>query len=82
MKTLWQQESFAALPHLLEWALNEEELHDKKDHPRRPYIVYQCLNDMIIKGLYPLPLIDSEFELLKGTITFTKLELHSTYKLV
>lgn len=54
----------------------------KKDKPLRPYIVYRGLNDIIIKSWYPLPLIDSAFELLQGATTFTKLDLLNAYHLV
>ena len=40
------------------------------------------MNDITIKNRYPLPLISSAFELLKGAKIFTKLDLRNAYHLV
>ena len=54
----------------------------KKDKSLRPCIDYRGLNDITIKNRYPLPLISSAFELLKGAKIFSKLDLRNAYHLV
>ena len=55
---------------------------EKKDGSLRPCIDYSPLNDITIKNRYPLPLMTSAFELLKGARVFSKLDLRNTYHLV
>ncbi|KAK7883026.1 hypothetical protein WMY93_029200 [Mugilogobius chulae] len=55
---------------------------DKKDKSLRPCIDYRGLNSITIKNRYPLPLISSAFELLRGARIFTKLDLRNAYHLV
>ncbi|KAK3545179.1 hypothetical protein QTP70_001771 [Hemibagrus guttatus] len=54
----------------------------KKDSDLRPCIDYRALNKITIKFRYPLPLIPSALEHLRGTTVFTKLDLRSTYNLI
>ncbi len=54
----------------------------KKDKTLRPCIDYRGLNEITIKNRYPLPLISTGFELLKGAKIFTKLDLRNAYHLV
>ena len=54
----------------------------KKDGSLRPCIGYAPLNDITVKNRYPLPLISTAFELLKGAKIFTKLDLRNAYHLV
>ena len=53
----------------------------KKDGSLRPCIDYRGLNDITVKNCYPLPLISSAFEQLKGASIFTKLDLRYAYHL-
>nr|XP_033946356.1 uncharacterized protein LOC117452042 [Pseudochaenichthys georgianus] len=55
---------------------------EKKDGSLRPCIDYSPLNDITIKNRYPLPLMTSTFELLKGARVFSKLDLRNAYHLV
>jgi len=54
----------------------------KKDGSLRPCIDYSPLNDITVKNRYPLPLIDSAFDLLQDAKVFTKLDLRNAYHLV
>lgn len=54
----------------------------KKDGSLRPCIEYRGLNDVTIKNRYPLPLINSAFELLQEAQVFSKLDLRNAYHLV
>uniref|UniRef100_A0A8C4ZXL3 Gypsy retrotransposon integrase-like protein 1 n=1 Tax=Gadus morhua TaxID=8049 RepID=A0A8C4ZXL3_GADMO len=54
----------------------------KKDGTLRPCIDYRGLNNITVKNRYPLPLMSSAFELLRGAKIFTKLDLRSAYHLV
>ena len=54
----------------------------KKDKTLRPCIDYRGLNNITIKNRYPLPLISSGFELLRGAKIFTRLDLRNAYHLV
>ena len=54
----------------------------KKDKSLRPCIDYRGLNNVMVKNRYPLPLISSAFELLKGASIFSKLDLRNAYHLV
>ncbi|KAI2655590.1 Transposon Tf2-6 polyprotein [Labeo rohita] len=54
----------------------------KKDHTLRPCIDFRGLNNITIKNKYPLPLINSAFDLLHGATVFTKLDLRNAYHLV
>lgn len=54
----------------------------KKDGWLRPCIDYRGLNNITVKNKYPLPLMNSAFELLHGATVFTKLDLHNAYHLV
>ena len=54
----------------------------KKDGTLRPCIDYRGINAMTVRNRYPLPLMDSAFELLQGATIFTKLDLRNAYHLV
>ena len=54
----------------------------KKDGSLRPCIDYRGLNDITVKNRYPLPLLNTAFELLQGSTVFTKLDLRNAYHLV
>ncbi|KAK3507866.1 hypothetical protein QTP70_002199 [Hemibagrus guttatus] len=43
---------------------------------------YRALNQITVKFRYPLPLIPSVLERLRGVTVFTKLDLHSAYNLI
>ena len=46
------------------------------------YLYYRSLNRMTIRDKYPLPLIDTTFELLQGACIFTTLDPRNAYHLV
>ena len=54
----------------------------KKISTLRPCIDYWGINAMTMHNLYPLPLMDTAFELLQGATIFTKLDLRNAYHLV
>ncbi len=54
----------------------------KKDGGLRPCIDYRALNKITIKYRYPLPLVPSALEQLRGARIFTKLDLRSAYNLI
>ncbi len=54
----------------------------KKDSGLRPCIDYRKLNEITVKFRYPLPLVPTALEQLRGAIIFTKLDLRSAYKLI
>ncbi len=54
----------------------------KKDGGLRPCIDYRKLNEITVKFRYPLPLVPTALEQLRGAIIFTKLDLRSAYKLI
>ncbi len=54
----------------------------KKDGGLRPCIDYRTLNDHTVKLPYPLPLVPSALEELRGARMFSKLDLRSSYNLV
>ena len=54
----------------------------KKDGSLCPCIDHRGLNNITVESRYPLPLMTSSFELLKGAKVFTKLYLRNTYHLV
>ena len=54
----------------------------KKDGSLRSCIDYRGVNEITIKNRYPLPLMTTTFELLKGATIFTKLDLRNAYHLV
>ena len=55
---------------------------EKKEGGLRPCIDYRALNDVTVKYRYPLPLVPSALEQLRGARCFTKLDLRSAYNLV
>ena len=54
----------------------------KKDGTLRPCIDYRGINQMTIWNRYPLPLMNTAFDLLQGATVFTKLDLRNAYHLV
>ncbi len=54
----------------------------KKDGGLRPCIDYRSLNKITVKYRYPLPLVPSALEQLRGAKIFTKLDLRSAYNLI
>ena len=54
----------------------------KKDGSLRPCIDYRGINDITVKNRYPLPLMNTAFDLLQGATIFTKLDLRNAYHLV
>lgn len=54
----------------------------KKDQTLRPCIDFRGLNNITVKNKYPLPLINSAFDLLHGATVFTKMDLRNAYHLV
>ncbi len=51
----------------------------KKDGGLRPCIDYRKLNEITVKFQYPLPLVPTALEQLRGATIFTKLDLRSAY---
>ena len=54
----------------------------KEDGTLRPCIDYRGINVMMVRNRYPLPLMDTAFDLLQGATIFTKLDLRNAYHLV
>ena len=54
----------------------------KKDGTLRPYIDYQGINQMTVQNRYPLPLMNTAFDLLQGAAIFTKMDLRNAYHLI
>jgi len=54
----------------------------KKDGTLRPCIDYRGLNEITVKNRYPLPLMNTAFDLIQGATVFTKLDLRNAYHLV
>ncbi len=54
----------------------------KKDGGLRPCIDYWKLNEITVKFRYPLPLVPTALEQLRGATIFTKLDLRSAYNLI
>ncbi|KAK3519563.1 hypothetical protein QTP86_000840 [Hemibagrus guttatus] len=54
----------------------------KKDGGMRPCIDYRALNKITVKFRYPLPLVPSALEHLRGATVFNKLDLRSAYNLI
>ncbi|KAK3543192.1 hypothetical protein QTP70_012302 [Hemibagrus guttatus] len=54
----------------------------KKDGGLQPCIDYRALNKITVKFRYPLPLVPSVLECLRGATVFTKLDLRSAYNLI
>ena len=54
----------------------------KKDGTLTPCIDYRGINTMMVRNRYPLPLMDTAFNLLQGATVFTKLDLCNAYHLV
>ena len=55
---------------------------EKKDGGLRPCIDYRGLNQITVKDSYPLPLILELFDVLKGAVIFSKLDLRGAYNLI
>ncbi|KAK3537964.1 hypothetical protein QTP70_024792 [Hemibagrus guttatus] len=55
---------------------------EKKDGGLRPCIDYRGLNIITVRYPYPLPLVPTALEQLRGARVFTKLDLRSAYNLV
>ncbi|KAK3533208.1 hypothetical protein QTP70_013610 [Hemibagrus guttatus] len=55
---------------------------EKKDGGLRPCIDYRGLNAITVRYPYPLPLVPTALEQLRGARVFTKLDLRSAYNLV
>ncbi len=53
-----------------------------KDGGLRPCIDYRKLNEITVKFRYPLPLVPTALEQLRGATIFTKLDLRSAYNLI
>ena len=49
----------------------------KKDGTLRPCIDYRGINEMMVRNRYPLPLMNTPFDLLQGATIFTKLDLRN-----
>ena len=54
----------------------------KKDGSLRLSIDYRGINQLTVRNRYPLPLMNTAFDLLQGAIVFTKLDLRNAYQLV
>ena len=54
----------------------------KRDGTLRPCIDYRGINAMTVRNRYPLPLMNTAFDLLQGATVFTKLDLRNAYHLV
>ncbi len=54
----------------------------KNDGGLRPCVDYRALNNITVKFRYPLPLVPSALEQLRGATIFTKLDLRSACNLV
>ncbi len=54
----------------------------KKDGGLRPCIDYRTLNSQTVKLPYPLPLVPTALEELRGARMFSKLDLRSAYNLI
>ena len=54
----------------------------KKDGSLRPCIDYRGLNRITVKNRYPLPLMSSSFDYLRGAKVFSKLDLRNAYNLM
>ena len=54
----------------------------KKDGTLKLCIDYRGINQITVKNCYPLPLMNTAFDLLQGATIFTKLDLRNTYHLV
>uniref|UniRef100_A0A8C6NU91 Gypsy retrotransposon integrase-like protein 1 n=1 Tax=Nothobranchius furzeri TaxID=105023 RepID=A0A8C6NU91_NOTFU len=54
----------------------------KKDGGLRPCIDYRGLNSVTVRNTYPLPLLQSAFDQIRGARVFTKLDLRNAYHLV
>lgn len=54
----------------------------KKDGGLRPCIDYRGLNKITVKNKYPLPLMSSAFDRLRGAKIFSKLDLRNAYNLL
>uniref|UniRef100_A0A3B3H4X2 Gypsy retrotransposon integrase-like protein 1 n=1 Tax=Oryzias latipes TaxID=8090 RepID=A0A3B3H4X2_ORYLA len=54
----------------------------KRDGGLRPCIDYRGLNNITVRNTYPLPLLQTAFDLLSGASVFSRLDLRSAYHLV
>ena len=61
-----------------EWA-SAPVLIQKRDGTVRWCIDYRALNDVTVKDVFPLPLVDDCLDTLAGSVWFTKLDANSAY---
>ena len=54
-------------------------LVEKKDGSLRMVVDYRALNEVTIKNMYPLPMINDLFDQLQGAKVFPKINLQSGY---
>ena len=54
-------------------------LVEKKDGSLRMVVDYRALNEVTIKNMYPLPMINDLFDQQQGAIVFSKIDLRSGY---
>jgi hypothetical protein len=52
---------------------------ENKDGTQRMCVDYRSLNEVTIKNKYPLPMIEDQFDPMKGASVFSKIDLRSGY---